>query len=244
MEWTRQAALDELVRAENHYARNAKLNSMSEFPSRFHPQASTAASIPRRQCRILLSILTFGTFAYSLAACRRDDPAVRVSSVLHELAPSVHLRQSLADARQAYPTLAVQRDGELHDYFPRSDTTRIFPVAVTARPASPDTAAPRDSIVESFEFVTSPSSAVEFVRHVAEVFQNRALVSCGSLATNGRDSVLTFDTHGRGGVTVTFPMRRTDENGGRSHVFVYAGRWSPDHFIPNYIPARCGTAAS
>lgn len=182
-------------------------------------------------------------FVFALVSCRTEDPASRVSSVLHELAPSVHLRQTLSDARRAYPTLAVQRAGELHDYFPRSDTTRIFPVAVTARPESSDTMAAPDSIVDGFEFITSPSSAAHLVRHVADVFQNRARVSCGSLAANGRDSVLTFDTHGRGGITITFPVRRADYDAARSHVFIYAGPWSPERVIPNYLPARCGATA-
>jgi hypothetical protein len=190
-----------------------------------------------------LSALAFALSVSSLIACRTDNPATRVSLILHELAPSVHLGQALADARRVYPTLVVQHERDLHDYFPRSDTTRIYPVAVTALPASPDPSAARDTIVESFEFVTSPSSAAQFAAHVAEVFQVRPRVACGSLAVNGRDSVLTFDTHGRGGVTITFPERRADYGASRSHVFVYSGRWFPEHLIPNYQPARCAVAA-
>src|SRR5690348_2680191 len=184
------------------------LASMTQFELSFHRSMKSKAKKSYRLCPVATFALAVSCAA--VTACRMDDPALRVSLILHELAPSVHLGQALADARRVYPTLAVQHEGELHDYFPRSDTTRIYPVAVTVLPTSAEKAAALDTVVQSFEFVTSPSSAVHFARHVAEVFQARPRIACGSLAMNGRDSLLTFDTHRRGGVTITFPESRAD----------------------------------
>jgi len=217
------------------------LVSMAQFPIRFHALVRFWTKSPFRLRSFLLLVLA--ATSITVTGCISDDPAMRVSLVLHELAPAVRLGQPLTDARRVYPTLVVQSGSELHDYFPRSDTTRVFPVAVTIRSASADTSPAADSLIESFEFVTAPSSAAHLEHRVADIFQARPRVACGSLAANGRDSVLMFDTHGRGGVAITFPELRPSYGSTRSHVFIYSGPWLPEQLIPNYVPTRCRTAA-
>ena len=182
--------------------------------------------------------------ALALAACH-GGPSDRAELALRDLDSRVHLGDRLVDTRDALPGVPVlASDATIRESLAADsaahDTLPIRPAAIVVTPAPRSGESASDSArVTGFVFATVPTVADSLAVHVAELFQKRALQTCARIAPVGRDTLLLWDAHGRGGVAISFPDRQRARGAAHSFVVVYDGQWQPERLFTGYAPASC-----
>jgi hypothetical protein len=182
--------------------------------------------------------------ALALAVCEGGRSS-RAEQVLQDLEPDVHLGDRLVATRAALPGVPVlASDATIRETLAADsathDTLAVRPAAmvVSPRPATGQPAADT-ALVTGFVFATAPRVADSLAVHVAELFQKRGVQTCARIAPVGRDTVLLWDAHGRGGVAISFPDHRRERPAAQSFLVVYGGKWEPERLFAGYAPASC-----
>ena len=184
------------------------------------------------------------TVLSSALGCHLDGRTRRADRLLSELAPPLHLGQSLADARRAIPGLDVRHPGDSSSMYTATDSEPPRPVAliVWPRPAQGEHAVP-GATVEGVELVMSPAVAAAVRKQVVDVFGPPTESTCAGPMIAQTDLVLLWNVGSRGGALLTIPERRPDGVAATARLFIYSGGWEPAQSISGYGTATCSVSS-
>jgi hypothetical protein len=188
----------------------------------------------RRRFVVMLTLMA------PVAGCHIESRSRRAEQLLGELAPSLRLGESLADARRAMPALGVRHPGDSPNMYEANDAAppRAVAVVVWPGPAVGEHASP-DAIVEAVEFVMSPTVAGTLRQHVNQLFGTAVQSTCAGQSLEQTDAVAVWDLGRRGGVLLTFPEQRPDGVAPTSRLFIYTGGWEPARSLSGYGQRSC-----
>jgi hypothetical protein len=173
-------------------------------------------------------------------ACHVEGRSRRAEQLLGELAPTLRLGESLADARRAVPALGVRHPGDSPNMYEATDSAppRVVAVVVSPGPLIGEHASP-DATVEAVELVMSPAIAAKLRQHVDQLFGTPAQSTCAGQSLEQTDLVDVWDLGRRGGVLLTIPERRPEGIAPTSRLFIYAGGWEPARSMSGFGQASC-----
>ena len=175
----------------------------------------------------------------ALAGCHMEGHSARAQRLLSELSP-LTLAQPLGDARRRVPALRVHHAGERWTTTLRPDSLHplLAGVIVSPNPAAGESAS-ADAIVESVEFLLTPTQASEIRHRAISLLGEPTSIACAGRSISETDSVITWSRDVRGGVLLTIPHRRLSGEPATARLFVYTTSWNPHRALSGYGVMTC-----